>query len=79
MICLDHAEGGTVFAIIHGIEPTLAFFLERHIFGHKLEILDATFGNDWLDMDICGIFPPFYEKSYTVYICKKYNNKGGAI
>ena len=26
-----------------------------------------------------GILPPFYEKSYTVYICKKYNNKGGAI
>jgi len=25
------------------------------------------------------ILPPFYEKSYTVYICKKYNNKGGAI
>jgi len=26
-----------------------------------------------------GILPPFYEKSDTVYICKKYNNKGGAI
>ena len=50
MVCLDHAEGGVVLALVHSIQPPLAFFRKRHIFWHKLKVFDAALGNDQLDI-----------------------------
>ena len=50
MICLDYTKNGVILALIHSIEPTLAFFIERHILGHKFEIFDTAFGDDQLNI-----------------------------
>ena len=50
VVCLDHAEGGVVLALVHGIQPTLAFLRERHILGHELKVFDAALGNHQLDI-----------------------------
>ena len=50
MVCLDHAEGGGILALVECVKETLALFREGHILRHEFEILDAALGDDQLDV-----------------------------
>ena len=50
LVGLDHAKGGRSLSFIHSIKPRLEGFAEAHILRHKLEVFEAAFGDDELDV-----------------------------
>ena len=50
LVRLDYAEGGCGLSFVYSIKPRLEGFAEVHAFRHKLEVLEATLGDDELDI-----------------------------